>query len=342
MRVAIVETELVDPLQAAGFRAIKDLQESLARIGLKSKIFYDGKKLRKQIYRYRASAILVSRPHLMAKLNNFKEVFGLPVIFWAADFHSRRQSLGEKLCGAPAHDSFVTALVEKAAIVAADVAVYPAPEEADAVSRKFSLSNVVDHPYFSFSSNVASGSTEREKNLVFIGSSAHEPNVDGLGWFLNYCWPSVHAQFKDTRLFIIGDWEKSYLAKHSVQGVEFLGKISEENVSSIMQSSLIGISPLRFGAGVKRKTIQYLYSGLVTVSTDFGLEGLPGDLDDKAWYRANGQEEFSNAICKILGENRGTENISHAAREYILKTFSIEKFDDRLFEILTKLGLYRR
>lgn len=339
MRIALVEERLVDPFRDAGARAIIDLQDSLTRLGHKSKIFYQGKHLRKQIHRYRASAILVSRPFVMAGCNDFKQLFRVPIIFWAQDFHSRRQSLGEKLGGASAHSSFLTSLVEKSALIAADVSVFPTFEEAEAVSKRFSLANTTSHPYFSFTDGEHPKLLERKRDIVFIGSSDHMPNREGLTWFLNSCWPSLHCKFSETRVWVIGNWDNSKLPQGKHLAVEFTGQIPEDQVNSIMKSSLIGISPLRFGAGIKRKTLQYLHSGLITVATDFGLEGLPNELDNKSWYRANGEEEFSKTLATILERPNTVGRISQAGREYVLKDFSEDKFDRRLTEILCQAGL---
>ena len=338
MRIAIVEEGQINPSRDAGARAISDLQDSLGRLGFKSQMFYENDTLRRQIKRYRPRAIVVSRPQQMARCSDFKELFGQPVIFWAQDFHSRRQSLGEKLSGMSAHSSFVMSLVEKSALFASDISVFPTLEEANAVTRRFSLGNIETHPYFSFANRALINKEERKKNLVFIGGSGHEPNLDGLGWFLNNCWPSVQNLFPETQLIIIGNWQNSNLVEGSHQAVKFMGNLPEEGVESILQSSLIGISPLRFGAGIKRKTLQYLNAGLATVATDFGLEGLPR-AQNKSWYRANTEVEFVNAISRILGGGIGPGTVAKTGKEFILKNYSVDKYDDRLKQILVKSGL---
>jgi glycosyltransferase involved in cell wall biosynthesis len=275
----------------------------------------------------------------MARCNDFKKLLGLPVIFWAQDFHSRRQSLGEKLGGASAHTSLLSSLGEKLAIDAADIAIFPTREEAYAASRKFLSSNIGQHPYFAFESAEPVRALQRKNNIIFIGSSGHQPNPDGLKWFLAFCWPSIRNKFSETQLRIIGDWENSDLANEYHQGVEFVGKIPEAQVEEIMRTGLIGISPLRFGAGMKRKTLQYLLFGLATVATDFGLEGLPSELDSKCWFRANSAEEFTNVISKILEESKQAQLVAQKGSDYVLKHFSEDVFDSRLLEILCKVGL---
>ena len=337
MKIAIVEAALIDPSRDAGARAIYDLQSSLFRLGLESEIFYEGEELRKQIHGYRANAIIISRCTPMMRVRDFKSLFNLPIILWAQDLESRRQSLHEKLNGKPAQDSLLLALLEKTAISLADVAVFPTQKDVDNASRKYLSNNIVCHPYFSFRAFERDLTHAREKDLVFIGSSDHLPNVDGLNWFLNTCWNTVSERSDKSRLWVIGDWSTNDFKNYP--GVHFTKQISETNVHRIMQGSMIGISPLRFGAGLKRKTLQYLYSGLLTVATDYGLEGLPSEEDDICWRRANTPEDFVAAVLKSLEDPQETANIAQAGQQFLLSHYSEEIFDENLREILNMVGL---
>jgi glycosyltransferase involved in cell wall biosynthesis len=337
MKIAIVEAALIDPSRDAGARAIYDLQSSLFRLGFESEIFYEGEELRKQIHGYRANAIIISRCTLMMRARDFKSLFNLPIILWAQDLESRRQSLHEKLAGKPAQDSLLFALLEKTAISLSDVAVFPTQKDVENASRKFLSSNIVCHPYFSFGAPEQDLTYRREKDLVFIGSSGHLPNVDGLNWFLDSCWKTISEKSDKSRLWVIGDWNTKNYKNYS--GVHFTKKISEVNVNRIMQSSMVGISPMRFGAGLKRKTLQYLHLGLLTVASDYGLEGLSSEEDDKCWRRANTSGDFVAAILKALEDPQETAHIALTGQRFLLSHYSEEIFDENMSEILNRVGL---
>lgn len=340
MKIAIIETSLIDPFRDAGARAIFDLYSSLVRLGFETKIFYESEKLRSQIHKYKANAIIVSRCTTMVRARDFKSLFNLPIILWAQDLESRRQSLYEKLHKKPAQDSLLATLREKNAILAADVTVFPTQNDVDAASRKYSSNNIAYHPYFSFNALERDPTYPREKDLVFIGSPGHLPNVDGLNWFLESCWKRVIEKSDKSRLWVIGDWNTNDFKNHP--GVHFTKQISETNVNRIMQGSMIGISPLRFGAGLKRKTLQYLHSGLLTVATDYGLEGLPSEEDDICWRRANAPEDFVAAVLDALENPERTVDIVLAGQQFLLNHYSEEIFDDNLRDILNAVGLKTR
>ena len=340
MKIAIVETSLIDPFRDAGARAIFDLQSSLVRLGFETKIFYEGEKLRSQIHKYKANAIIVSRCTTMARARDFKSLFNLTIILWAQDLESSRQSLYEKLNNKPAQGSLLATLREKNAILAADITVFPTQKDVDAASRKYPSNNIVCHPYFFFRAHGSDSTYQRKKDLVFIGSSGHLPNIDGLNWFLESCWKKVVEKSEESNLWVIGDWNTNNFKIYP--GVHFTKQISEINVNRIMQGSMIGISPLRFGTGLKRKTLQYLHSGLLTVATDYGLEGLPSEEDDICWRRANTSEDFVAAVLKALEDPRETPNIALAGQQFLLNHYSEEIFDSNLRDILNAVGLKTR
>ena len=151
------------------------------------------------------------------------------------------------------------------------------------------------------------------------------------------CWNTVSEKSDKSRLWVIGDWNtKNY---KNYPGVHFTKKISEANVNRIMKASMIGISPLRFGAGLKRKTLQYLHSGLLTVSTDYGLEGLSSKEDDICWRRANTSGDFVAAILKALEDPQESANIALAGQRFLLSHYSEEIFDENMREIVNRVGL---
>ena len=337
MNVAIIEQNLIDPSRDAGSRAVFDLQASLTRLSFVSKIFYVDEEIQAQIIAFRPDTIIVSRYQALLKIREIKSIFSVPILLWAQDLHSRRTSLYESLNKKTASYSLLEAIMERAAISLSDIAVFPTAKDVQNASRKYQLNNILHHPYFYFDTPQQETDLVREPNLVFIGSSNHLPNFDGLKWFLEYCWPKIYSENNKTKLWVIGDWDKQKFANQD--GVLFTKNIDEDTVSRIMQKSMIGISPLRFGAGLKRKTLQYLHSGLSVVTTDFGVEGLPLTEDGLYWRRANTPEQFVESILNILANPAEAFKMAKAGQKFLMSNYSKEIFDERLLQILTKVDL---
>ncbi|MCF8524960.1 MAG: glycosyltransferase [Rhodoluna sp.] len=341
MKAAIVQETSIDPERDAGARAIKDLADSFTRIGFETILLVDNPNLEDALTKFSADVIIVSQPSTMIRARNFRTDFNVPVVYWAQDLHAKRMSLGEGVEGASASGSLAMSLKEQLAISSADLAVFPTKEDSDAARRKYSVSNLEQHQYFSIGSSLPIHEPKREDTLVFIGGPAHLPNLDGLRWFLKDCWPLIQDKEKSVKLQIIGSWQDSEIYKQFHDGVAFTGQLAEDEVRDVMRNSLIGISPLRFGAGMKRKTLQYLEYGLALLSTDFGLQGLPRSQDNKSWLRANTKIDFVDATIRLIQKPETTKEMAKSGNEFVKKSFSEEAFDLGLERILTKVNVLR-
>ena len=341
MKVAIVQETPIDPERDAGSRAIKDLGDSFARIGFEKIFLVENPNLEDALTKFSADVIVVSQLSTMIRARNYRTEFNVPVVYWAQDLHAKRMSLGEGIEGASASSSLAMSLKEQVAISSADLAVFPTKEDSDAARRKYSVSNLEQHQYFSIGSSLPLHEPKREDTLIFIGSPAHLPNLDGLRWFLKDCWPLIQDKEKSVKLQIIGSWQDSEIYRQVHEGVEFTGQLTEDEVSDAMRKGLIGISPLRFGAGLKRKTLQYLEYGLALLSTDFGLQGLPRSQDNKSWLRANTKIDFVDATIRLIQQPDITKEMAKSGNEFVRKSFSEQAFDLGLEQILIKANVQK-
>jgi glycosyltransferase involved in cell wall biosynthesis len=337
VRAAILTASIVDPERDAGARSIINLRDSFHRLGFETILLVENQNLEDTLFKFRADVIVVSRLSTMIRARSFRTELKTPLLYWAHDLHAKRISLAEELEGAPASASLAISFVEQLAISSADLAVFPTIEDLDAARRKYSVSNLEHHQWCSFSSSDEIAESIRENTLVFIGSPGHPPNFDGLRWFLENCWPLIHKLEGSVKLQVIGAWEDPDIFGEDYVDVEFLGQLGEDEVSYVMSKALIGISPLRFGAGLKRKSLQYLNSGLVLVSTDFGLQGLPRNQDNKSWLRANTKIDFVDAIVQLIQQSGSTKEIAKSGSEFVKRFFSEEGFDLGLVQILEKV-----
>ena len=108
------------------------------------------------------------------------------------------------------------------------------------------------------------------KDLMFIGGR-HSASVDGIHWFLTDIFPIILKESPKTRVHIIGD------CGHNITSLENIivhGRLPEDQMIEFYKKT-ITILPLRFGAGVKGKTLEAMYYGAPIVSTSIGLEGIP-------------------------------------------------------------------
>jgi glycosyltransferase involved in cell wall biosynthesis len=161
------------------------------------------------------------------------------------------------------------------------------------------------------------------KQLVFVGSASHMPNKDGVSWFIENVWPTVKNKFSKLQFKVVGDWKFADSEGLLRSGIEFTGILSEKELETVITESDIGISPLRFGAGMKRKTLNYMAHGLPVVTTNFGIEGVFRG-NPQGIELANTESEWVEAITK-LDDGLVRSKLGFQGGSFIQKNFSIEK-----------------
>jgi glycosyltransferase involved in cell wall biosynthesis len=146
--------------------------------------------------------------------------------------------------------------------------------------------------------------------LVFIGSSIHLPNTDGLEWFIDYVFPMVEKNISDIRLNIIGRWDKSIIKKYQRANIDFLGYVKD--LSVVFSSSML-IVPIRIGSGMRLKIIEAINHNIPFITTSIGVEGLEfeSNLD---CIIADTPESFADGIVRLSNDlSRQQELVSRAS-----------------------------
>jgi glycosyltransferase involved in cell wall biosynthesis len=104
-------------------------------------------------------------------------------------------------------------------------------------------------------------------------SGPKSPNIDGMQWFAREVWPRVLARLPEARLQVTGGNPPVEVRRFACDSIEFVGRV--EDLNAYYADLRVVVVPNRFGAGVKNKTIEALQSGIPTVSTAVGAEGVP-------------------------------------------------------------------
>ena len=294
MRIAVCEAGPIDALGDAGSRSVLDLIEALRALGHNVLVVDESEVgALDGLAEWRPDVVVVSRPGLFARAHSSLSALGVPLVYFAHDIHEIRLAEVGRLAGGgagpgggdvlmPANRQRARAmrLVEDFCFSHADLTLLPTEEEVREVRERHPRAAVERLPWFAIENVAHVAPAETRRQAVFIGGERHEPNRDGVAWLLADIWPRVCDLFDE--LVIIGDWSEATIAAvnpnlapdtSATPNVRFAGRLSASEVDDLMSASLVGLSPLRFGAGQKRKTLDYLAHGLPTVSTSFGVQG---------------------------------------------------------------------
>ncbi len=304
MRIAVCEAGPIDAYGDAGSRAVFDLIEATRALGHEVLVVDESEVgALDALAAWRPDVVVVSRPGLFARGYSVLQSLGVPLVYFAHDIHATRLAETGRLDEADAapvstllnagppnvQRARAMRLVEDFCFAHADLTLLPTEVEVREVRVRHPQAIVERLPWFAIETVPHAALADTVGRAVFIGGERHEPNRDGLAWLLGGIWPRARDLYDE--LVIIGDWSEATIAElrgaagggttqpeanpanPSLANVRFAGRLSTREVDDLMSTSLVGLSPLRFGAGQKRKTLDYLAHGLPTISTSFGVQG---------------------------------------------------------------------
>ena len=139
-----------------------------------------------------------------------------------------------------------------------------------------------------------------DTEILFVGSNT-EPNVAGLKWFLESCWPQVLEAVPGASLTIAGSVSSGMSGVPQAKGSRYLGVV--DDLASLYERAGVVISPLTFGSGLKVKLIEALALGKAMVATSTTLQGVEA-IAGHAVLQADRADDFAEAIV-ALTRNRG-------------------------------------
>jgi hypothetical protein len=110
--------------------------------------------------------------------------------------------------------------------------------------------------------------------ILFWANYARSENADGAAFFIDAILPLIQREIPQIRVIMAGAHPPIW-SRNSPSSVEWTGFV--DSPDALFQTSQIGIVPLRSGAGVKIKTLEFLAAGIPTVATPVGAEGVEGN-----------------------------------------------------------------
>lgn len=178
------------------------------------------------------------------------------------------------------------------------------------------------------------------KRLLFIGSTGHWPNRDGLLYFHEAIFPVLKEMCPGVKLDVAGSDPAGALKPlASDPDIKLHGFVKE---TGPMLKGAVSIVPLRVGSGTRLKILEAMAAGSPVVSTSIGCEGIEVRNNENIII-ADIPREFAEA-CKRLMEDRGLfERIRRGGYALVSEKYSWEKIAGRLegiyMDILSEKGL---
>ncbi len=175
--------------------------------------------------------------------------------------------------------------------------------------KVFVCSNGVDLDRFPFDY------TPDGKTILFIGSMDYHPNIDAVVYFIENVFPLIRKDIPEAIFRIVGRIAEKDIAQYQLhEGVEVTGTV--ESVASAAQGATVGVCPVRVGAGVQNKILEYMALGMPTVTTTMGLEGLAAQ-PNQDLFVVDDPSAMARQIVDIMKHPKLASDFSRAGRSYV-------------------------
>lgn len=148
-------------------------------------------------------------------------------------------------------------------------------------------------------------------NLLFVGTG-NPPNVDAIGWFIKQILPKLTSNFPELRLVLVGK-----ICDHVPDTPHCVKYGRVDDLAAVYDEADVVLNPVRFGTGLKIKSIEALGYAKPLVTTPVGAEGMePGA--GSAFLLARDEIEFADCVKRLLSDKELYEKVCAVAHEFVL------------------------
>jgi polysaccharide biosynthesis protein PslH len=164
--------------------------------------------------------------------------------------------------------------------------------------------------------------------LGFVGTFQHQPNVDGLNWFLSDAWPRVREAFPEARLRLMGRGSEAF---DGGPGVDGLGWVKDSGTE--ISSWALMVIPVRVGGGTRIKMAEAFARECPVVSTSLGAFGYRVR-DREHLVIADNPAEFARGCIELMREPEKARDMASRAYELFRESWTWDSYCPRVKEAL--------
>lgn len=179
-------------------------------------------------------------------------------------------------------------------------------------------------------------SFSQRKDLLFVGSFGHRPNIDAMCYYKEEIQPFIKKLLPNVKLYVVGSNPVESIRDLDSEETKVLGFV--ENLEPLLNSCRVFVCPLRYGAGMKGKIGQSLSHGLPVVTTSIGAEGI-GLKNKQEALIEDDPEKFAALVAQIYKDENLWNNLSTNGKYFIETNFSPEATEEKLLSALKEFSI---
>jgi glycosyltransferase involved in cell wall biosynthesis len=153
----------------------------------------------------------------------------------------------------------------------------------------------------------------RPGEIAFVGNLASLQNFDAAWYFARHVLPLVRARRPHAVFRIIGPLRRAAARRFAaLPGVRVEGVVP--SVEAALGTARVGVCPVRIGAGMQNKVLDYFAHRLAVVCSPIALEGLNAPRADEHVLLADAPEEWARQVIRLLDDEVLAQRLADAGR----------------------------
>jgi glycosyltransferase involved in cell wall biosynthesis len=176
------------------------------------------------------------------------------------------------------------------------------------------------------------------RGILFVGNFRHRPNLDAVEYLFADILPKLDERMLARHpLTVVGNGltDRVRALANGHAHVRMVGWVP--SLTPYYEEARVSVVPLLYGAGTKRKVIESLMSGLPTVSTWVGVEGLqlePG----RHVLVADDPIDFAESVQRLTSDSRLWRRLSADGAEEMAASHGWEPTREQLVSLVERLA----
>lgn len=154
------------------------------------------------------------------------------------------------------------------------------------------------------------------KTIVFIGNMSTVQNLDAARWFAKSVMPEL-VKYGDFQFKVIGRI-KDHIKEEFNRYTNTIATGGVDSVAEAANGAIVGVCPMRLGAGVQNKVLEYMALGMPAITSSVGLEGIGAKVNVDLLV-ADDVVTYVKLITKISTDIKYAKSIGTSGNQYVLK-----------------------
>ncbi len=172
------------------------------------------------------------------------------------------------------------------------------------------------------------------KDILFIGSYRHPPNVEAVLYFCREVMPILRQRLPGLKLYVIGSHPPAEIKVLDGEDIKILG--FQSDIRPLFDACKLMVAPLRFGAGIKGKLATSFSYGLPVVATQLAAEGMHL-ADGRELLIADSPRDFADAVVRLYTDPELWAKLSDAGRALVRERYSPAAIRQGLQQVLASV-----